>query len=106
MISLGLFPTCQISAAWLWIYLVIGKTEVNGDANFRMPQLAQAITRLLKQLKIKHCCLVGYSMGGRLALYLAIYFPQYFSGVIFGICLTRITNSARARSPKCFKISS
>ncbi len=59
-----------------------GKTEVNGDAHYRMPQLAQAITMLLKHLQIKHCCLVGYSMGGRLALYLAIYFPQYFSGVI------------------------
>ena len=59
-----------------------GKTEVAQDINYQMPQLALALTTLLEQLNIQKCYLVGYSMGGRLALYLAVYFPHYFSAVV------------------------
>lgn len=59
-----------------------GKTEVEQDSNYQMPNTAQAIIKLLEQLKIKPCFLVGYSMGGRIALYLTIYFPDYFRKVI------------------------
>ncbi|MCC0177585.1 2-succinyl-6-hydroxy-2,4-cyclohexadiene-1-carboxylate synthase [Waterburya agarophytonicola K14] len=59
-----------------------GKTEVKSDLDYYMPKLAVAIIQLLEQLSIPQCFLVGYSMGGRLALYLAIYFPQYFPKVI------------------------
>ena len=59
-----------------------GKTEVSSDTAYRMPQVAQGIVDLLAELKIKQCFLVGYSMGGRLALYLTIYFPQYFAKVV------------------------
>ncbi|MEM7590762.1 MAG: 2-succinyl-6-hydroxy-2,4-cyclohexadiene-1-carboxylate synthase [Cyanobacteria bacterium P01_A01_bin.83] len=59
-----------------------GQTEVKHDANYLMPNVAQAIIELLKYLAIERCWLWGYSMGGRIALYLTIYFPQYFWGVI------------------------
>ena len=59
-----------------------GKTKVKYDRNYLMPNTAQALIGLLQELDIKQCLLVGYSMGGRLALYLTVYFPQYFSGVI------------------------
>ncbi|MEM8723843.1 MAG: 2-succinyl-6-hydroxy-2,4-cyclohexadiene-1-carboxylate synthase [Cyanobacteria bacterium P01_G01_bin.39] len=59
-----------------------GQTEVKHDANYLMPDTAQAIITLLKYLAIKQCWLWGYSMGGRIALYLTIYFSQYFWGVI------------------------
>lgn len=59
-----------------------GQTEVVGDDHYQMPQIAQAVIGLLTELKIKQCILVGYSMGGRIALYLAIYFPEYFYGVV------------------------
>lgn len=59
-----------------------GKTEVNCDRNYQMSEVAIAIITLLKKLEIKHCSLVGYSMGGRIALYLAVYFPQYFFKVV------------------------
>ena len=59
-----------------------GKTEVNCDRDYQMPAVAIAIIDLLQQLAIEKCFLVGYSMGGRLALYLAVYFPQYFQKVI------------------------
>lgn len=59
-----------------------GKTEVNRDRNYQMSEVAQGIIELLEQLEIEQCFLVGYSMGGRLALYLAIHFPQYFPKVV------------------------
>ena len=59
-----------------------GHTEVSLDANYRMPELASAIVKLLTELSIKKCFLVGYSMGGRLALYLTLRFPQYFIKVV------------------------
>ena len=59
-----------------------GRTEVRHDANYQMPPIAKALTALLEQLNIEKCCLVGYSMGGRLALYLGVHFPQYFSKVV------------------------
>ncbi len=59
-----------------------GKTEVSCDLDYQMSEVAIALINLLKQLAIKKCFLVGYSMGGRLALYLAIHFPQYFIKVV------------------------
>ena len=60
-----------------------GKTQVlGGDDCYTMANTAQALINLLDKLKISQCFLVGYSMGGRLALYLNLHFPQRFSKVI------------------------
>jgi 2-succinyl-6-hydroxy-2,4-cyclohexadiene-1-carboxylate synthase len=59
-----------------------GKTKVLGDEYYTMSSTAQAIIKLLDELKIDKCFLIGYSMGGRLALYLTLYFPQRFIKVI------------------------
>ena len=59
-----------------------GRTEVKQDCNYLMQNTAQALIKLLQKLKIEQCFLVGYSMGGRLALYLTVYYPQFFQGVI------------------------
>lgn len=60
-----------------------GKTQVLGTHEcYTMPNTAHAIINLLDNLKIPKCFLVGYSMGGRLALYLNLYFPQRFYKVI------------------------
>ncbi|MFN6519129.1 MAG: 2-succinyl-6-hydroxy-2,4-cyclohexadiene-1-carboxylate synthase [Nostoc sp. CreGUA01] len=60
-----------------------GKTQVLGrDEYYTMPNTAQAIINLLDKLKIAKCFLVGYSMGGRLALYLALHFPERFFKVV------------------------
>lgn len=59
-----------------------GQTIVQQDSDYQMPNVAQALINLLIELNIKQCILVGYSMGGRIALYLAIHFSQYFHGVI------------------------
>jgi 2-succinyl-6-hydroxy-2,4-cyclohexadiene-1-carboxylate synthase len=69
-------------------YLVLdlpghGKTEViGGDEYYRMETTAQAIINLLDELKIDKCHLIGYSMGGRLGLYLTLNFPERFIKVV------------------------
>jgi 2-succinyl-6-hydroxy-2,4-cyclohexadiene-1-carboxylate synthase len=60
-----------------------GKTVVTGgDDLYRMPNTAAALLGWLTELNIQRCFLVGYSMGGRLALYLALQHPTRFSRVI------------------------
>lgn len=60
-----------------------GATQVKGgEFYYQMSETAQALIELLQKLEIDHCFLLGYSMGGRLALYLAIHFPIYFKKVI------------------------
>ena len=60
-----------------------GKTQVlGGDDCYTMANTAQGLINLLDKLKISQCFLVGYSMGGRLALYLNLHFPQRFPKVI------------------------
>jgi 2-succinyl-6-hydroxy-2,4-cyclohexadiene-1-carboxylate synthase len=59
-----------------------GQTKVQQDSDYQMSNVALALIELLVELNIKQCILVGYSLGGRIALYLAIHFPQYFQRVI------------------------
>lgn len=60
-----------------------GNTKVTGeDQCYQISPTAQAIIQLLDKLQISQCFLVGYSMGGRLALYLTLHYPQRFIKVI------------------------
>ncbi|BAZ11002.1 alpha/beta hydrolase fold protein [Calothrix sp. NIES-4071] len=60
-----------------------GKTQVlGGDNYYTMEFIAEGIINLLNELKIYKCFIVGYSMGGRLALYLALNFPERFLKVV------------------------
>ncbi|MEH2362067.1 2-succinyl-6-hydroxy-2,4-cyclohexadiene-1-carboxylate synthase [Nostoc sp.] len=60
-----------------------GKTQVLGsDEYYKIEPTAQAIINLLDELKIDKCHLIGYSMGGRLALYLTLHFPERFIKVV------------------------
>ncbi|MDP5017596.1 MAG: 2-succinyl-6-hydroxy-2,4-cyclohexadiene-1-carboxylate synthase [Dolichospermum sp.] len=59
-----------------------GKTQILDDECYTMASTAAAIIQLLDELKIDQCFLIGYSMGGRLALYLTLHFPQRFIKVI------------------------
>lgn len=51
-------------------------------SRYRMPAIAADIIDLLDQLHITHANLLGYSMGGRLALYLALRYPERFSSLV------------------------
>ncbi len=47
-----------------------------------MKKAASSIVALLDSLFIKQVYLYGYSLGGRLALYLTLFYPEYFKRVI------------------------
>jgi len=60
-----------------------GKTRfLGGDECYTMANTAHALISLLDHLNIEKCFLVGYSMGGRLALYLNLHFQERFSKVV------------------------
>jgi 2-succinyl-6-hydroxy-2,4-cyclohexadiene-1-carboxylate synthase len=60
-----------------------GKTEVvGGDLGYGFIHTAIGIINLLDTLKVDRCSIAGYSFGGRLALYLALEFPNRFDRVM------------------------
>jgi 2-succinyl-6-hydroxy-2,4-cyclohexadiene-1-carboxylate synthase len=60
-----------------------GQTKVNGDETcYNMSNTAKALIQLLDDLQIDKCLLLGYSMGGRLALYMTLHFPERFEKVV------------------------
>ncbi|MEG5059796.1 2-succinyl-6-hydroxy-2,4-cyclohexadiene-1-carboxylate synthase [Microcoleus sp. A2-C5] len=60
-----------------------GQTRVSGDEScYNMSNTAQALIDLLDDLEIDKCLLLGYSMGGRLALYMTLHFPERFEKVV------------------------
>jgi 2-succinyl-6-hydroxy-2,4-cyclohexadiene-1-carboxylate synthase len=60
-----------------------GRTDAPDDAKrYRMEKSAEDIENLLHRLEPGPVNLLGYSMGGRLALYLAITYPSLVSSLI------------------------
>jgi 2-succinyl-6-hydroxy-2,4-cyclohexadiene-1-carboxylate synthase len=54
----------------------------NSDGAKSIAEAASSVIKLLNSLKLRPVYLYGYSMGGRLALYLTLRYPQYFRRVI------------------------
>ena len=60
-----------------------GRSAAPADPNrYAMPHVAADLIALLDDWQIERTALLGYSMGGRLALYLACHFPERFSQLI------------------------
>jgi 2-succinyl-6-hydroxy-2,4-cyclohexadiene-1-carboxylate synthase len=60
-----------------------GQTEVIGSAlGYDFVNTARGIIQLLDSLAIERCSIAGYSFGGRLALYLALEYPERFDKVM------------------------
>ncbi|MEG3930793.1 2-succinyl-6-hydroxy-2,4-cyclohexadiene-1-carboxylate synthase [Microcoleus sp. T3_B1] len=60
-----------------------GKTRVIGEEScYNISNTAEALIQLLDDLQIDKCLLLGYSMGGRLALYMTLHFPERFEKVV------------------------
>jgi 2-succinyl-6-hydroxy-2,4-cyclohexadiene-1-carboxylate synthase len=57
-------------------------TQLDKCGNYTIVDTARSLIEFLNILQIEKCHLVGYSMGGRLALYLALHFPGYFLKVV------------------------
>ncbi len=78
-----------------------GKTRVLGrNEYYNMPNTATALIHLLDELKIDKCHLFGYSMGGRLALYMAVNFPSRFHKLILESASPGLRSEAE-RSLRC-----
>ncbi len=56
--------------------------KVNIATNWSMENTARAVINFLENAGESPSFIVGYSMGGRLALYLALHYPRYFKKVI------------------------
>ncbi|MEB3358812.1 MAG: 2-succinyl-6-hydroxy-2,4-cyclohexadiene-1-carboxylate synthase [Synechococcales bacterium] len=60
-----------------------GQTQVTGDsASYALAPMAAGVLSLLDGLEVPRCGLFGYSLGGRLALYLALHFPDRFAWAV------------------------
>ena len=59
-----------------------GLTVAQDEDDYRMEKCAANLMALLDALNISTCRLVSYSMGGRLAFYLAIFYHERFEKVI------------------------
>ena len=53
-----------------------GQSHFNEPSRFKIEAAASAVIDLLDTHGIVDCVLVGYSMGGRLALYIAAHYPE------------------------------
>lgn len=60
-----------------------GETVVDGPDDFySMEKTAECLIEFMKEKKFNKVDLIAYSMGGRLGLYLAINYPEYFDKII------------------------
>ena len=59
-----------------------GKTEVRGGT-YSMGLFAEDLRALLEALGIESACVLGYSMGGRIALEFAQTYPEMTAGLVF-----------------------
>ena len=48
---------------------------------YTMEETARSVVRALDELEVERPVIVGYSMGGRLALYLALCYPERCAGL-------------------------
>lgn len=53
-----------------------GRSTGLADAIYTMDDAARALVDVLDERGVERCAVVGYSMGGRLALYFALHFPE------------------------------
>jgi pimeloyl-ACP methyl ester carboxylesterase len=59
-----------------------GETE-RVDAPYSMELFADDLRELMRALDIEKACVLGYSMGGRIALEFALKYPEMTTGIIF-----------------------
>ena len=72
-----------------------GGTEVGADpADHSMERVAEMIERVLQALAIEHIAIIGYSMGGRLALYFTLSRPQRVCRLVLESASAGLADSA------------
>lgn len=71
-----------------------GSAHLSNPQSYTMPAAAEAVRQTLEQSGVERAALLGYSMGGRLALYLGLHQPQLFT------CLVLESASPGLRTPE------
>lgn len=72
-----------------------GLTDAPSDpARYHIEQTAADIVGLIEQLELKRVRLLGYSMGGRLALYIALNYPKKVERLILESCSPGLASEA------------
>lgn len=72
-----------------------GKTQTILDTNKQKPivqQVCQDIYRVLKQLHVQHCAMVGYSTGTVIAQQFIITYPELVKGLVLSGAFPKISN--------------
>lgn len=59
-----------------------GKTKCTDESDYKAENCSKQIISLLEEMNIEKTDLLGYSMGGRLALYLTVHHPNNFEKII------------------------
>ena len=67
-------------------------------SDYGMDRVARDISELLIQLALEEAHLLGYSMGGRLALYLALHYPERFKSLIIESASAGIASESERRA--------
>lgn len=70
-----------------------GESLISDEKQYAMTETAALVVATVKQLHIERCHLAGYSMGGRLALYIALHFPQMIESLVLESASPGIENS-------------
>lgn len=84
------------------IYDVRGHGETDTpDTEVSMDLLAEDLKALLDALEIEKCCVLGYSMGGRIGLSFALKYPEHTAGLVFAN--SAVTGPDRQPSPEELK---
>lgn len=51
------------------------------DSYYTAKEMAEDIVLFIKTLQLKNILLLGHSMGGDIAVYLSVHYPEYFRGI-------------------------
>lgn len=77
-----------------------GTGRVTDSRAYTMEGAAQAVIRVLDEERIHACPLVGYSMGGRLALHLGVHCPHRVSALVLESASPGIQDALERRERK------
>jgi len=77
-----------------------GKTTTTSESGYSFSHTARSLISLLTYLNIKQTNLLGYSMGGRIALYVACHYPTHISRVILESASPGLRTDAERKARK------
>ncbi|MEW6632459.1 MAG: alpha/beta hydrolase [Pseudomonadota bacterium] len=74
-----------------------GYSVRRSDASGRLPEQAQVVRRFIEELGLERPIIVGHSLGGAVALTLAVLHPEAISGIALLSPLTHLEEEARRK---------